>query len=482
MAVDPGEWSVKHVLELCQEGEEERLSEATLSLVDPESISSVWEAVDHLNRGVLDCSDGFCVVFSAKKRIYHLVYLPHLKEAALAACGPCFAPRSRRDARGFMDRSTRSPRRPETSPQRDSSRSPLRSSRSPPLSARSSPFGRLQERERSQPKRPEERERSPRKPRGSWEEAAWTSKQVFRLGAEGQPLHLEGNVMILDSNMISVGDAVTALNADLKMCPEGICVVYSYAKAGYFMLYRRGMKEESVAKRRILEGHAVQDTSLVSNSSAASMLDTPTTTDLWTTRQVIRVCKVGAEWRFEGRARLLHPQHVTSVAGAVDALNQDRIACPEGFCVVYSASKKAYYLLYRTGCREESLGSCVLTDEAWSPKQVAFIGQEGVEDTFDGRAWLLDRSVVASVNDAARMLNEEEIHCPTGYCVVFSSSRQSYFLLYRSDKREDALMALGMDSGKEVTHTLQGTFMSMGSIVSTGSTRSSLNRKSVSFK
>lgn len=46
---------------------------------------------------------------------------------------------------------------------------------------------------------------------------------------------------------------------------------------------------------------------------------------------------------------------VASVAEAVDRLNEGKISCPSGFCVVYSATRQAYFLLYRGGCQPQAL-------------------------------------------------------------------------------------------------------------------------------
>eukprot|EP00930_Biecheleria_cincta_P034726 TRINITY_DN23963_c0_g1_i1.p1 TRINITY_DN23963_c0_g1~~TRINITY_DN23963_c0_g1_i1.p1 ORF type:complete len:1164 (-),score=179.13 TRINITY_DN23963_c0_g1_i1:93-3584(-) len=46
---------------------------------------------------------------------------------------------------------------------------------------------------------------------------------------------------------------------------------------------------------------------------------------------------------------------VASVAEAVDRLNEGKISCPSGFCIVYSATRSAYFLLYRGGCQPQAL-------------------------------------------------------------------------------------------------------------------------------
>jgi hypothetical protein len=79
--------------------------------------------------------------------------------------------------------------------------------------------------------------------------------------------------------------------------------------------------------------------------------------------QAVKVAKRGEEWKFEKKAELLQNENVTTIRDAVDALNtyEGHVACPEGFCVVFSpdirrpgserdASKRMqlYFLLTRS--------------------------------------------------------------------------------------------------------------------------------------
>jgi len=75
----------------------------------------------------------------------------------------------------------------------------------------------------------------------------------------------------------------------------------------------------------------------------------------WTADQSYRVGSDGSEARFEGRVTLLDKSKVRSVHTAIKQLNDGLISCPEGFCVVYSASSQAFYLIYRNGFREKAL-------------------------------------------------------------------------------------------------------------------------------
>jgi serine/threonine protein kinase len=69
----------------------------------------------------------------------------------------------------------------------------------------------------------------------------------------------------------------------------------------------------------------------------------------WCADQAFRLC---GEGEFNGQARLLSRTSFTSVQSAVDHLNAGTIVCPEGFCVVFSTSNSAYFLLYRSELKD----------------------------------------------------------------------------------------------------------------------------------
>lgn len=66
----------------------------------------------------------------------------------------------------------------------------------------------------------------------------------------------------------------------------------------------------------------------------------------WSVDNTFRICGEGEESWFVGQAPLLDRNIFTSVSIAVEHLNYGSLACPEGFCVVFSASSRAYFLLY----------------------------------------------------------------------------------------------------------------------------------------
>merc|ERR1712079_167982 len=56
-------------------------------LLDEEICNSVSNAVEALNTGVIDCPEGFCIVFSKKQESYYLVYRQDKGKEALTSLG-----------------------------------------------------------------------------------------------------------------------------------------------------------------------------------------------------------------------------------------------------------------------------------------------------------------------------------------------------------------------------------------------------------
>eukprot|EP00927_Polykrikos_kofoidii_P078186 TRINITY_DN75036_c0_g1_i1.p1 TRINITY_DN75036_c0_g1~~TRINITY_DN75036_c0_g1_i1.p1 ORF type:complete len:526 (+),score=55.28 TRINITY_DN75036_c0_g1_i1:77-1579(+) len=93
------------------------------------------------------------------------------------------------------------------------------------------------------------------------------------------------------------------------------------------------------------------------------------------------------------------------------------------------------------------LGSAVVGEDdggEWSAENSVCVGKEGEESRFLGKARLIDRAVASGIRAAISGLNRGMIHCPEGFCVVFSSTYRSYYALYRCGRRDFALAALGL--------------------------------------
>eukprot|EP00933_Yihiella_yeosuensis_P027402 TRINITY_DN212_c1_g1_i1.p1 TRINITY_DN212_c1_g1~~TRINITY_DN212_c1_g1_i1.p1 ORF type:complete len:249 (+),score=51.50 TRINITY_DN212_c1_g1_i1:87-833(+) len=91
----------------------------------------------------------------------------------------------------------------------------------------------------------------------------------------------------------------------------------------------------------------------------------------------------------------------------------------------------------------------------WSVDFTYTLGPVGSEDMFSGKAQLLDKSVYSSVSAVVDSLNQGVPSVPEGYCVVFSNSKQNYFLLWREDKEAEAFAVLGIGTDSESWSTSQ---------------------------
>mmetsp|Transcript_62683 Transcript_62683/g.149583 ORF Transcript_62683/g.149583 Transcript_62683/m.149583 type:complete len:632 (-) Transcript_62683:45-1940(-) len=74
----------------------------------------------------------------------------------------------------------------------------------------------------------------------------------------------------------------------------------------------------------------------------------------WSSECAAHLCREGDEALFNGRVRLLDRQIVTNISDAVDSLNRRLVWCPEECCVVFNAAERAYFLLYRHGCKDQA--------------------------------------------------------------------------------------------------------------------------------
>jgi len=75
----------------------------------------------------------------------------------------------------------------------------------------------------------------------------------------------------------------------------------------------------------------------------------------WSLDQTAYLCDEGGESKFLGKAELLLKESFSSVTRAVEELNtpEGEFACIEGFCVVFSASQRQYFILYKRERKQE---------------------------------------------------------------------------------------------------------------------------------
>jgi tetratricopeptide (TPR) repeat protein/tRNA A-37 threonylcarbamoyl transferase component Bud32 len=74
----------------------------------------------------------------------------------------------------------------------------------------------------------------------------------------------------------------------------------------------------------------------------------------WSVAQSFRMGADGEEDRFASQARVLDKRVVNSVLSAVDQLNRGSLQCREGIVIAYSASSRAYFMLYRQDAKDDA--------------------------------------------------------------------------------------------------------------------------------
>lgn len=75
----------------------------------------------------------------------------------------------------------------------------------------------------------------------------------------------------------------------------------------------------------------------------------------WSCERCLRLGSDGEEARFLSKARLLDRYVASSVRDAVDKLNRRIIMWQEDLCIVHATAERAYYVLFRPGCRDMAL-------------------------------------------------------------------------------------------------------------------------------
>jgi hypothetical protein len=177
--------------------------------------------------------------------------------------------------------------------------------------------------------------------------------------------------------------------------------------------------------------------------------------------KAVMIATKGQEAVFSGKVRLLDASQTTSVTDAVDQLNRGSICCPEGCCVVCSESLNAYYLLFQShrhrliierefkaqvGGKSEGMERRTdCHDQTWSNEYSRLLAKVGQMNVLDGQVRQLDTSKVTSITDAVFQLRQGTIMCPEGFCVVYSERFKAYYLLYRSDKKDEAFAVLQLE-------------------------------------
>eukprot|EP00913_Durusdinium_trenchii_P025126 g23586.t1 len=89
----------------------------------------------------------------------------------------------------------------------------------------------------------------------------------------------------------------------------------------------------------------------------------PMAPTVWAVEQAIWLSAESVD-HLADKVQILDKETIFSASTAVDGLNRGELSCPDDFCVVYSASSRGYYMLYRQGLCEKAMA---LVEEAAPP-------------------------------------------------------------------------------------------------------------------
>lgn len=233
----------------------------------------------------------------------------------------------------------------------------------------------------------------------------------------------------------SVSEAIHMLSADGALCPGGFGVMFSKSQKRCCLLYRDGMKDAALGVfQTFLEPEVIRkklwkdsNTHMLHSGVAASEL----------------VNLVPVLTQFD------------SVSLALQQLNLDDTLCPQGFCAINSRNKGRFFLLHRAEMKDDAfdalhglfdLGDGVRTTKeeraaingaVWAYHRNRVLKRDVGEAEIAGNAQYLPE--FDSVSSAVAALNCDGHLCAASSCVIWCKALSRYCLLYRKDKKVDAL-------------------------------------------
>jgi len=114
-------------------------------------------------------------------------------------------------------------------------------------------------------------------------------------------------------------------------------------------LYKTGLKDEAKTHLGLKEPVA---TGTLRTSGAPVC-----TAGGWSMDKSFRLCSDAEIERYAEKAMLIDRAALISVAAAIDGLNSGTIECAQGWIIVYSGSHQEWYVLYKTGLKDEAITS-----------------------------------------------------------------------------------------------------------------------------
>jgi hypothetical protein len=170
-----------------------------------------------------------------------------------------------------------------------------------------------------------------------------------------------------------------------------------------------------------------------------------------------------------GHCSVLDAIAYTSVKTAVTALKNRELECKPGLCIVKSGTFNSFFLVWRSDKKFEAESLMKQKCQAWSREQSFGLGEKPQKPSLyivERKCKVLPKERHSSVGAAVDALNNDQVHAAGGLCAVYSAEMNSYFLLYRSDKKDEAAkrkewtQEVGLDGrwvkGGELVATIKG--------------------------
>jgi len=200
--------------------------------------------------------------------------------------------------------------------------------------------------------------------------------------------------------------------------------------------------DPGAAAAALLAAAAAASKPTVASAVAAPAATTSATRGRWSQENTYALGPEGCEHKFRDKATLLDKDRHNSVMATVGKLNAGLIPAEVGYCIMFSLTRQQYFLLWRSDKEQEAFMRLDIRDTGeqlhWTPSLAKPLGPKGSEHRFQGRALLLNTSIYNSVAGTVNELNSGRIRVDQGYCVIFSSSKAQYFLIYAQGKDYEA--------------------------------------------
>eukprot|EP00929_Paragymnodinium_shiwhaense_P030412 TRINITY_DN17242_c0_g1_i1.p1 TRINITY_DN17242_c0_g1~~TRINITY_DN17242_c0_g1_i1.p1 ORF type:complete len:177 (+),score=33.52 TRINITY_DN17242_c0_g1_i1:128-658(+) len=116
---------------------------------------------------------------------------------------------------------------------------------------------------------------------------------------------------------------------------------------------------------------------------------------------------------------------------------------PDGWKMFEDAEGRTFYSNTLTGQTQWDFPLEAV--KLWSADLTYVVGAENI---FVDKAPSLDEDTYTSVVQTCDLLNAGSVPgVECGYCIMWSKSKECYFLLWRSDREQEAFTALGIEDG-----------------------------------